>query len=143
MGTKEDLHEELANFVDDFAAPKDKQGGNLAKVLHEIFVWQEIAAVANEAMKLGWKALQADEDNGGIIDDDETLREKEGERIVASTKYYDALVKVDAPRKNFDRELFIANVTRKFNLPLARVAAIADTSKKESASPITKRIVGK
>lgn len=136
---QEMVHNALFALVDSLAYP-GKSNDRIGQALHKIYIWQEIADIAEQACKLGWKAAQSAD---GFMDSDEALRNELGERLIATSRWFNAVVKVDASRNNFDRDAFIASVVAKYNLPLAPVAALAENSKKPSASPIRKYVVAK
>lgn len=140
MGKATDtLRDELAEWVLDYGNPDKKS--NVGRALHEIWIWQEIEEFASEARKRAWKAAQVADEGDPIVPPDEELRGDIGEAIVVDSKTYSCVVKVDAPRQNFDRDTFVALVTRKFGIPASKMVALVDAAKKETAAPLTKTII--
>ena len=132
----DDLKDYLADAV---GAYKPDDSGNSARLLHDIWVWQEIKAAADDALRVAWGAAQAAE----LIPSDKELRADEGggETIVAESQTYSAVVRCDAPRMNFDRDMFVGLVAAKFRLQAGEIAPLVDKAKKETAAPLTKRVI--
>lgn len=133
----EKLQDFIRVTVGSYTNPEPRS--NEGRLLHDIWVWQEVAALAGAAEKAAWQAAQLGDD--ALIPTDAELRGKAGEAIVADSAAYSCIVRVDGPRKSFDRDTFIALVARKFKIPAADIAQLAELAKVEGASPLTKRVV--
>lgn len=117
---------------------KVKRGDNKGPLLGKIYIWQEAEKYAKDQLKAAWKAA-LDE---GIIDTDDKLREDEGEeRIVMESDQFTAMVKVGTPAKPFSKEKFIEAVAKKYKIDAAKLEALATGCTKDSAAPLSKRIV--
>jgi len=132
--------EKLQNYVEKFVnTNRPDLKDNIGNYLGEIFAWQELAALATTRLKEAWANAQSSD---GILIDDEDIREKpEGELILDESPHFSCLVKVGAARMNFNRELFIDEVARKYKIKKTDLIKLADECKKKSAVPLTKRVV--
>ena len=119
--------------------PDRKDKSNAGRMLHEIWIWQECASLAASAEKAAWQAAQLGDHS--LIPPDAELREDTGESIVADSDSYSCLVRVDAPRATFDKETFIAIVSREYKIPAAELLRVVERSTKEGTAPLTKRVV--
>lgn len=136
MNQQEKLREHIITAVEAFKAPDKK--GESERMLHDVFVWQELSSLAEKNLKAAWAALQS---GAGFVEDDDTLREKPGATIAVESKTYSCLIKVDNPRETFDKDEFVSLVAAKFKLNPARVLPLADLAKKQGAAPLSKKIV--
>lgn len=132
----EKLHDYIRTTVAAFPAV---ERGNKGRMLHEIWVWQEVCALAGAAEKQAWQAAQLGEDS--LIPPDAELRLESGETIVADSAGYSCVVRVDKPRSAFDRDTFIALVCREYKIPAAEMLRLVERAKAEGTAPLTKRIV--
>lgn len=131
------LHEALQEFVDSYANPDRKS--NDGRIMHQTWLWQEMENYAADMKKASWKLLQAGDD--ALVPTDEQLRDEHGESILADVGAYSCVVKVEAPRRNFDQDTFVAIVGRNHNISAAKLEGYVDRSKKETKPVLTKRIV--
>lgn len=106
----------------------------------KLYFYQEVAAWAAEKAEAEWAKLQ--ETGTGIVNSDDELRALgAGPHVVYTDKRLSVCATVSKPRNNFKLELFITSLCKKFKLNIARVAAIAETSKEEGKASLSKRVV--
>jgi hypothetical protein len=116
--------------------PKEKTNSGAA--LYPIFYWQEVLAYSKDMLAEAWK----DATEAGAVPTDEDMRAAgPGERIVGESEHFSCLATVQLPRSNFDRELFIKRLCKKYKLNATAVDSLADDCKKPSAPPLSKRVV--
>ena len=132
---KETILAKIDKAVDN-GRPQDE--GNLGPLLVEIFAWQEVASYAKKALETCWEAAQKE---GAIPTDDELRELSEGENIVAESDCFSVLAKVSAPRKNFDRDMFIDVIAHKYKIKKTTLITLAEECKKETVPVLSKRIV--
>lgn len=116
---------------------KIKRGDNVGPFLGRIYVLQEMSKFAEEQLKIAWKDAEAE----NILPDDLELRETEGERIVMESDQFSCVVNVAKPRANFNKDKFIDAVVVKFKIPKGKLEALAATSTKDSAAPLSKKVL--
>jgi len=103
-----------------------------------IFYWQEIKKFSEAAHEAAWKIAQ----KAKVAPEDDDLRDLgNGEHIISDSKLFSFIVKVDNPRKTFDQEAFIEQISRKYKLNVAELSKIAATCMKDSKPPLSKRIL--
>jgi len=103
-----------------------------------IYYWQEIKKFSEAAHEAAWKTARA----AKVIKEDDDLRDLgSGEHIIADSKLFSFIVKVDAPRKNFNRERFISVVAKRYKLNEAELAKIAADCFDDGTPPLSKRIL--
>jgi hypothetical protein len=132
------LKEKLIGLLEsmvDALKPRDKS--NAGSYLFEIWVWQEMCALAEAKLKVAWKRAQDD----GIIADDDTLRATLGETIVVESDKFSCVATVASPSSRFDQPTFIQKVAKKWKLNAADLNKVADQSKLPSKSALTKRVL--
>jgi len=139
MKIKDQLVTGLNNLVTVLAkkAPSDRKS-NIGKYLQDIFVWQEVNKLAADSLKEAWATAQT---SGALPFDDELRNKGEGEHIVTESDMFSLVTKVMAPRQNFDRDLFIEKVAKKFKIPVATLTALADASKVDGKAALSKRVL--
>lgn len=130
------LREHILTAVEAFKVPDKKD--ETERMLHDVFVWQEICSMAEKNLKAAWAAAQS---GSGVVEDDDTLRKSAGAAIAAESKTYSCVVKVDNPRESFDKDEFVSLVAAKYKLNPARVLQLAELAKKPTAAPLSKKIV--
>jgi len=135
----EKLHAYIHTTMAAYPNPDQKARGNAGRMLHEIWIWQEAAALAASAEKAAWQAAQLGDNY--LIPPDGELRDDAGESVVADSPSYSCVVRVDAPRASFDRDTFIALVSRQYKIPAAELLRIVERSTKGGTAPLTKRVV--
>lgn len=103
-----------------------------------IYYWQEIKKHAESALETSWKLAQKSK----VIPDDDDLRDLgAGEHIIADSKQFSFIAKVDRPRQNFDPEQFIQLVAKRYKLSAPDLTKMAAGCLKDSKPPLTKRIL--
>jgi hypothetical protein len=128
----------LAKGHDDFERQLDDDS-NAATALYEIFYWQEICSVAKDKLKKAWASAQG---HDGLIDTDDDLRGLgKGEHIACESNDFSALITVQDPRLNFDKELFKENVSKACKVPMKKLEAQEALSKVTTKCPLEKRVV--
>lgn len=134
--------EKLREFLDTTisAYPNPDRRSNEGRLLHEAWLWQEVKQYARDAEAAAWRALQAGDDRL-VMSDDELRSHSAGEHIVLDSDTYSCLVSVEEPRRNFDRDTFVALISRKFNISAASLLKYVEMARKDSQPPLTKRIV--
>lgn len=120
-------------------AMKPRDRTNAGPYLFEIWIWQELSTFADDKLKLAWKKAQDAE----IVEDDDTLRKSLGETIVVESDKFSVVTTVAEPAQRFDKDLFIANVAKKYKLRVGDLEAMADSkdAKKESKAALQKRVL--
>ena len=117
-------------------APTEKS--NAGKVLWPIFFWQVVEEVATKLRKQSWEVASTE----GVVKSDDQLRALgEGEHNVLDSNHFSVLASVTKPRMLFDRELFIANVAKKYKLDVGKLTVMAEACKIENKPALSKRIV--
>lgn len=112
---------------------------NLGSTLHRIFIWQEIAKLAENELELAWAAAQADD---GICDGDDLLRENGvGETEICSSKHYALVIDVKTPGSRLDVESFHAKLAKQFKTTADAIGRIAGKCKLANKASLTKRVV--
>ena len=107
------------------------------KLLAEVFLWQEIARIADENLKSAWKNAQIE----FINNDDELRLLGKGDHIAAEAGNLSCDVKVSNGRYYPDVEAFIKAIVETYKAPLGGVVALAEKSKKEGNPSLSKRIL--
>lgn len=115
-----------------------KSGKSNQKYLNVIYFWQEVSALADVGLKEAWREAQ----ESGMVPSDNDMRALgEGDHMVVDTQHFSVLAKVSKPRANFDRDLFIAHLVKKYKLQKARLEALAETCKVPSKRALSKSVV--
>lgn len=134
----EHLHDYVSTVIEAYTNPDKKS--NEGRLLHDIWLWQEVATYADNALKAAWKIAQAGED--AMIPSDDELRKEPGEAIVADSAHYSAMVRVDAPRRLFNQDAFVAIVARRHGISASKLMGYVEQAKLEGdKAPLTKRII--
>ena len=136
LSIKQKLAADLAALTARVPNPERKKS-NTSPLLYEIYVAQELVALAEKKEKKAWAALEAN----GFIPSDAQLRKEEGERIVTESGNFTCIVDVKAPRHTFDREAFIVALAKKYKLPIASLNALAEETVKTGTPPLSKRVM--
>ena len=116
---------------------KFKRGDNIGPILGRIYVFQEMEKYAKDQLKIAWKDAVTED----IISGDDVLRDTAGERIATESNQFSCIVNVEKSRANFNKEKFIETVATKFKIPKGKLEALAETSTKDSAAPLSKKIL--
>lgn len=120
--------------------PSPKRGDNIEPYLADIYVAQEVKKWAEDRLKRAWARAQDDKD--GVAPSDDQLRKTgKGEEIIIESGHFSMTVKVDTPRQSFDRKAFVAQVAKRYKLPLDKLDALADECVVKTAPPLTKRVL--
>lgn len=128
-----------AGIIQMLASPINPDRSSSGKVLWNVYFWQVVGEIAAEKEKAAWKELQK---AGGLVDDDDKLRSlSKGEHIAAESNKFTAMITVAAPRLNFDRDEFVAEVARKYRVAKKKLEALVEKCKHPGAAPLTKRII--
>lgn len=114
------------------------EASNVAAALYDIFFWQEVSSLAKDMLEKAWTS---NVECGAVPDDDAMRAAGIGERIVAESKHFSCVATVQAPRSNFDRELFLKRLSKRYKLPVSALETLADDCKKPSTPPLRKRVV--
>jgi hypothetical protein len=117
--------------------PRDRT--NTGPYLFEIWIWQELCALAEDRVAVAWKKAQ----DNGIIPQDDDMRKKSGETIVTESDKFSCVATVASPGERFDKDQFIAEIVRKYKLRSADLYEIADSHvcKKEAKAALKKRVL--
>lgn len=103
-----------------------------------IYFWQEIKKYAESAHEAAWKTAQ----KAKVVPDDDALRDMgEGEHIIADSRLFSFIAKVDKPRDAFDLEKFCSVISKRFKVDEAALSKLAADCQKQSKSPLSKRIL--
>lgn len=141
---KEEFKQHLLSHLvkigsDTFGRNITDRKSNVGKYLSDIYTWQETIKYAKERYDEAWKKAQL---NGGPIADDDNLRELgKGEHIVTESNSMSCIVTVQDPRRNFSKEKFIALIAKQHKIPVAELESLAERAYKETAPPLSKRVV--
>lgn len=112
---------------------------NIGAHLHQIYIWQEIAKMAENELKLAWDAAQAED---GICDDDDSLREHGvGETEICNSKHYALVIDVKTPAQRVDGVTFYKALAKAFKTTVAAIERIAGKAKVDNKASLTKRVV--
>lgn len=126
----------IANFLESTKSLKFPDRSNVAKILWQTYLWQEICSRATKTERACWKSLQEQK----LLPDDDELRKLRGEHILLDTNTLACVIKVEDPRDMFDRDLFIKKVARKYKIKETELVTIAEKCVKPSKAKLTKRI---
>jgi hypothetical protein len=111
---------------------------DLGPYFWSIFYWQEIKKHSEAAHEAAWKVAQ----RAKVVKDDDDLRDLGGgEHIIADSKLFSFIARVDSPRQTFDPEKFIKLVAKKFKLDEDVLTRMAADCLKDSKPPLSKRIL--
>src|SRR4051812_16015247 len=78
-----------------------------------IYFWQEIRKYSEASYEAAWKLTQ----KAKVVPDDDALRDLgQGEHIIADSRVFSFIAKIDKPRDAFDPEKFIQVVAKKYKL---------------------------
>ena len=117
-------------------APQDKS--NVGPTIWPIFYWQVVEDIASKGLKQAWEAAATE----GVVNSDDQLRALgEGEHLVVDSNHFSVLASVSKPRLNFDRDLFLDKVAKKYKLDKAKLMALAESCKVEGKAALSKRVV--
>ena len=118
---------------------KNRNGDNFGSILAELYCWQETAKYAKEQLENAWEAAVARH----VIDDDNVLRKGVigEESILAESKCFSVIAKLDKPRSIFSKDRFIAAVAKRYKLDPFQLETLAETCVTESRPPLTKRVL--
>lgn len=112
---------------------------NLGSTLHRIFIWQEIAKLAETELDLAWAAAQGED---GICDGDDLLREHGvGETEICSSKHYALVIDVKTPGSRLDAETFYKALAKAFKTTVDAIERVAGKCKLTNKASLTKRVV--
>lgn len=136
------IKEKLIDYFDRLNTPASgivnpDRKSNVGTALYNVFIWQEIASIAEKEEKEAWAELDASR----LIPTDDRLRQTEGERIEAESKHFSLLVKVSKPRQTNDIDAFIALVAKKHKIPKSTLEAYAELTKKVSKASLSKKVL--
>ena len=131
---KEDVTTYLNDLVEEC---KPNRLSNTDSAFYEAFIWQETIKFAEKKFKDAMSAVAETVEST----DDQLRRLDEGEHTVGTGTRFCVLAKIGAPRKNFDKEGFIATVARKWKIPVAKLEVVAETSVKDTKASLSKRVV--
>lgn len=135
------LKQRILDMLRDGRSEAAKHNGkaNVGHYLCEIFFWQEIAKTAADNLKLAWANAQGE---SGPIDVDDDLRDHgAGEFIVCESEHFSCVVKVQEPRQNFDRDLFIQSLCRTYKLDRDAVEKMAKNCCTATRAPLSKQVL--
>lgn len=132
---REQLTSDLEAINKRVANPDRKS--NTGNLLYRAFVLQTLASLAESGLKATWKSMETE----GLLPDDEQLRAVPGERIITESSHFSLMVKVSAPREVFDRDIFIARVAKKYKIPAASLAALAEQCYASSKAPLSRKVL--
>lgn len=131
---KDDVASYLTNMATDC---KPRRMSNLDTALYEAFLWQEAISFAEKKYKAAMTALT----DAVSTTDDQMRALDEGEHTVSTGNRFCVIAKIGAPKKCFDKEVFITNVAHKWRIPVAKLETMAEVSKKDTKASLSKRIV--
>lgn len=120
--------------------PNPDAKSNLGTTLHKLFIWQELAKLADTELKLQWKVAQAQD---GICDEDDVLREQQdiGETEICNSSHYALVVEVKTPAERIDQKEFYKLLAKQFKSTPAKIAEVAERAKVENKAALSKKIV--
>jgi len=137
MSVKQQILDGVVKLSQSIKAPELKK--NEGALYVNVFVWQEIEAIASDALKKAWATAQAKD--GVMVDDDDMRALGEGDHIVSESGSFSLVAKVSKPRSTFQKDVFIAEAARRFKTTPAKVLALYEECSKEGKSPLQKRIM--
>lgn len=117
-------------------APDKKS--NVGALLWDIYIWQNVNSLAKKKLEQAWKVIEADK----LIPDDDTLRAVQGERVILQTENLSCVIKVEPPRKIFDKDKFILRLSKKYKLPIEDLNRMAGRCYVDTKTVLTKRVTG-
>lgn len=116
----------LSTFgVTQLVPPKaPEKNANMATLLGEAYLWDEVAAFAKKQSDKRWKAM---EDQGVIPASAEITT---GKHVLAETRKFVVAANMSAPVKRFSPDELAKIMKREFKVPLPRSIEIVEQSKK-------------
>jgi hypothetical protein len=115
---------------------KPSRMNNRDTLLCDVYIWQEAMILAKRHYDDAIKDLAT------LVPSDENLRRLGvGEHTIEPGNAFAFLAKISKPRETFDKDAFIATVARKFRVPVAKLEAVAEVSKKEGNAALSKRVI--
>ena len=135
MTLREKIQQDLAASV---LTLKPQEKGNTGRTIWPIFYWQVVEDIASKGLKQAWEAAATE----GVVNSDDQLRALgEGEHLVVDSNHFSVLASVSKPRLNFDRDLFLDKVAKKYKLDKAKLMVLAESCKVEGKAALSKRVV--
>lgn len=118
--------------------PRYRGNSNSAKVYHEIYVWQELSRIADEACEAAWSVAQENK----LIKSDDKMRDLgPGDHIVSEAENFSCTAKVAKPGLSLNKELLVETLAKKFKTNELKILAILTDCSEETKPRLTKRIM--
>lgn len=132
------VKENVVAYLEDLATEcKPTRLSNLDTSLCDAYIWQEVMNLAAQK----YKTAMAELADTVSVTDDEIREYAVGEHSISTGNRFCLIAKIQACRQNFDKDIFIEKAAKKFAVPLAKLKALAEISKKDSKAPLSKRVV--
>ena len=121
------LKNEIIIAVTKLVAGQPRPQGNSDTLLHQAFMWDEIARLASGKSKEAWKALEP------LLDETDL---HEGENLVCKGQKFAASVKLSKPVKRFNAEAMAAAIMAKFKVAKHIAVELVENKGKKATAPM-------
>lgn len=133
MTIQSEIHRKLSRYQ-----PINPDKTNVSPYLASIMYYQNMKKYADEKIKQTYKELVSEK---LIPSDDEVRQNGESEKVILSSPSFKLIYKLSAPRKSFDKDLFIERVATELGVSKLKLKKIAEESVKHSIPPLTKTVI--